>query len=137
LTISSQRSSPQRLLRLAEEVRDVQLPGRAALDADRGAVEVHALGHAQRLAHEKALAVVEDNRAEVEAELERPVDRLRDAGEKDVELSGLKRRQALLRRRGGEVHLLGIVEDGDGQGAPEIDEEALPLAVAVGSEEAG
>lgn len=37
-----------------------------------------------------------------------------------------------------ELHLVRRAEDGDGQGAAEIDEEALPLAaVAVGREEAG
>jgi len=73
----------------------------------------------------------------VEVELERADDGLRDAGQQHVELPGLQSRQALLRRSVGELRLVGIVEDGDGEGATEVDEEALPFPIRVGSKEAG
>src|SRR5690606_32590599 len=88
------------------------------------------------LAHEDALAVIEDRRAEVEAELEGAGGGDGHAGQQDVEFAALKGGKALLRRGGGELHLVGRAEDGDGKGPAEIDEEALPLAVAVGREEA-
>ena len=65
-------------------------------------------------------------------ELERSRDRHGDAGEKNVELSGLQRRQALLRRGIRELHFVRIVENGDRQRSPEVDKNPSHLPFAFG-----
>ena len=121
---------------LAEEVGDVELARGAALDADGGAVEIGRLLDADILAHQDALSVIEDGRAEMETELEGARDGDGDARKQHVELACLKRRQALLRRGRGELDLLRIAEHGDGERAAVVDEKALPAAAGIRREEA-
>ena len=125
------------LLSLAEEVGDVQFAGGAALDADGRAVEIGRFGDAERLFHHDALAVIEDDRPEMKAQLEGAGYRLGDARQQNVEFAGLQGGQALLRRGGSEFNLVGRAEHGDRERPAQIDEEALPVAAAVDREETG
>jgi len=109
----------------------------AALDADCGTVEIDSLLDAGILAHQNALAIIEDRRAEMETELESAGDGDGHARKQDVELTGLKRRQALWRRGRGELHFPRVAEHGDGQRPAATDEEALPATAGTGREETG
>ena len=121
----------------AEEVREVELGGGALLHADRGAVELERRIHLQRLAHHEALAVVVVDAGEVQAE--RGVARRGPGGvaHQHVDLARLQRGEAVLGRQRHEFDFAGVVEDGRGDGAADIDVEPGPFALRVGQAEAG
>ena len=120
----------------AEIVGEVELGRGAGAHADRGAVQLLGALHAELLVHHEALAVVVVDAGEVEAE--RGVARQRPgrgAGEQ-VDLARLQGGEALLRRGRHVLDLVGVAEDGGGDGAAGVDVEPRPLALAVGEREA-
>ena len=120
----------------AEVVGEVELGGGAGLDADRGAVQLLGALHAELLVHHEALAVIVVDAGEVEAERGVARQRAGRGARQEIDLARLQRGEALLRRRRHVLDLLGVAEDGRGDGAADVDIEADPLALAVGQREA-
>ena len=113
------------------------LRGRARQHAHRRPVEIlHRLGAGVPVHHEP-LAVVERGRHEVDAELRVAPERPCDVAGQDIDLSGLQRGEAGLRRRLDELDLLAVAERGGGDGLAGVDVHTLPPTLAVERGEAG
>ncbi len=120
-----------------EVVGEVLLVGGAGLHADAGAGELTHRRQAQRLAHHEGLAVVVHDAGEVEPERRVAAHGPGRVARKDVDLSRLQRREPLLGVEGHEADLARVLEHGGGDGAAEVGVDAGPLALVVGSAEAG
>jgi hypothetical protein len=122
---------------LAEIVREVELGRRARLHADRGASQVLGALDVALGRHDEALAVVEIDAGDVEAERGVAQQGLRGVAGDDIDLARLQRHEALLRRGRRVLGLFSIAEHRHGDRPAEIDVEPRPLALAVGEGEAG
>ena len=117
-------------------VGQVELGGRAGLDADGRAVQIlEARGLDVGVDHHP-LAVVERRRREV-APAGVAADRPGGVADQDVNLAGLERRTALVGGEGTELDRFGVAEDGGRHGAAEVGVEAGVLAALVEEAEAG
>ena len=122
---------------LAEIVREVEFGGGAGLHADGGAVQFPGALDAALGRHHEALAIVEIDAGDVEAERGVAQQGLRGVARDDIDLARLQGDETLLRGGRRVLGLLRIAEQGGGNGAAEIDVEPRPLALAVGEGEAG
>jgi hypothetical protein len=120
----------------AEVVGDVLLAGGAGLHAHGRAVELVDVVDLQLLRHHEALAVVVVDAGEDDAERRVARQRPGAVARQHVDLAGLQRGEALLRVERHVLHLVGVLENGRGDGAAEVDVEARPLALAVGRRKA-
>ena len=115
----------------AEEVGEVEFRRRSLLHADRGVAQFERRVHLQRLAHQKALAVVVIDAGKVEAERGVARTRPRRVAHQNVDFAGLQRGEAVFGRQRYEFDLVGIVEDRGGDGTADVDVEAGPFALRV------
>ena len=121
----------------AEMVGEVEYRRRPLLHANLAVVEIERGIDVARAWQHEALAVIIGDRREIEVVigLARHAPG-RIAGE-DVDLAALQLLEAFAGVERNEFRLLGIVEDGRGHRAAEIDVEAGPVALVVGDREAG
>ncbi len=120
----------------AEIVGEVELAGCALLHAHRGVVELERRADLERFAHHEALAIVKRDRRKIEPK--RGIARQRPGGvaRQHVDLAGLQRREAILRRQRHVFDLGRVVENRRRDGAAKIDVEAGPIALRIGQAEA-
>ena len=116
----------------AEEVREIELAGRALLHADRRVVELERRAHLERFAHHEALAVIVSDGRKIEPE--RGIARQGPGGvaRQHIDLAGLQSREAVLRRQRHVLDLARIVENFGRDGAAEIDVDTGPIALRIG-----
>ena len=114
-----------------EEVREIELGRRAGLHAHARAVELHRRCHAQFGGHKERLAVIEDDRTEIETH--RSVARERDGGvaAEHIHLARLQGDETLLGAERTVGHGVGVAEHRGGDGAADIDIEARPVPLRV------
>ena len=119
----------------AEIVGEVELAGCALLHAHGGVVELERRAQLECPAHHEALAVKESDGGEIESE--RGIARQGPGGvaRQHVDLAGLQRGEAILRRQRHELDLGRIVENRSRNGATKIDVEAGPIALRIGQAE--
>ena len=121
----------------AEIVGQVELGGRARLDADRRAVEFGRGLHAHVLANHEALAVIVVDAQEREFEIDVPAQRPGRIPVQEVDFAGRERREARLAGRRRELDRVRVAEHGRRRRAAEDDVEPVPVAVGIRERETG
>ena len=116
----------------AEEVGQVQLGGRAGLDAHRGAVQFLGALDALGLADDEALAVIVGGVDEVQLDVDVADEGPRGVTEDDVAFLGVQQRETGLAGGGDELDLFPVAENRGRNRTAHVGVEALPAAGFVG-----